>query len=91
MFQIIKKYLNNEKSFLVIGQVCIDKNYRKQCLFKGLYQKIRNTFNSYYDLLTTEVASTKTRSPNTYYAMGFKDMVIYESNDVEWYLIFLQL
>ncbi len=87
MFVKIDTCLNNTISYLVMGQVCIDKAYRKQGIFKGLYYKMRETLNSRYDLLITEVAANNIRSLRAHYAVGFSDLLVYNSDGVTWHLI----
>ena len=87
MFHKIKSLLTGAESFLVMGQICIDKSYRKQGLFKGLYNKMKQEFSSSYNCLITEVASSNQRSLNAHYAVGFKDLLIYEADSVTWHLI----
>ncbi len=87
MFAKIDDQLNEQTSFIVMGQVCVDKEYRKQGIFRGLYHKMRDELNNKYDLLITEVAAHNTRSLHAHYAIGFTDFLIYDSDGVTWHLI----
>ena len=71
-----------------MGQVCIDKAYRGQGVFRGLYQKMKVELHKKYDLLITEVAANNPRSLRAHNAIGFKDLLIYQSGAIDWHLIY---
>jgi len=50
------------KNYVTMGQVCIDKPYRGQGVFKGMYAFYKQELSSSYDCLFTEVATANTRS-----------------------------
>lgn len=87
MFVKIDHLLNADTSYIVMGQVCIDKEYRKQGIFRGLYHKMQEELNNKYDVLITEVAANNTRSLNAHYAIGFTDLLVYEADGVTWHLV----
>ncbi len=87
MFAKIDDQLNVQTTYIVMGQVCVDKAYRKQGIFRGLYYKMRDELNNKYDLLITEVAADNTRSLRAHYAIGFTDLLIYDSAGVSWHLM----
>ena len=35
MFERIDDLIPNDKSYVIMGQICVDKNYRKQGIFRG--------------------------------------------------------
>ncbi|MCK8524229.1 GNAT family N-acetyltransferase [Aquimarina sp. D1M17] len=87
MFSKIDTQLRNLNTYIVMGQVCIDKNYRKQGIFRGLYNKMKDELNHKYDVLITEVAANNIRSLNAHYAIGFSDLLIYNDNGITWHLV----
>ncbi len=87
MFSKIDKNLDSTTSYITMGQICIDKSYRKQGMFRGLYYKMRDELKDTYDILITEVAANNTRSLNAHYAVGFTDLLVYEANGVTWHLV----
>ncbi|MBW1298217.1 GNAT family N-acetyltransferase [Aquimarina litoralis] len=87
MFQKIDNLIDPETNYIVMGQVCIDKEYRKQGIFKGLYQKMKSSLQQEYALLITEVASNNHRSLQAHYAVGFTDLLVYQSDTVEWHIV----
>ncbi|WP_299435219.1 GNAT family N-acetyltransferase [uncultured Aquimarina sp.] len=88
MFRQIESSLDQDKMYIVMGQVCIDKDYRGQGIFRGLYRKMKLELQGKYDLLITEVAANNVRSLNAHYAIGFKTLVIYEADQIAWHLIY---
>ena len=87
MFEKIDAVVSNSSSYIVMGQICISKNYRKQGVFRGLYHHMRTTLQTKYDTLITEVATQNTRSLSAHYAIGFKDLLQYTSEETTWHLI----
>jgi len=79
--------LNPTTTYITMGQICIDKAYRKQGLFRGLYQTMKKELSKKYELLITEVAASNTRSLQAHYAVGFSDLLVYTSNDVIWHIV----
>src|SRR5580765_1679335 len=41
----------NDYSYYVMGQICVDKQYRGQGLFDALYQKHREVYSKQFDLI----------------------------------------
>ncbi len=87
MFKKIEDSLDRSNKYIVMGQVCIDKAYRGHGIFRGLYQKMKLELQEKYDLLITEVAANNLRSLNAHYAIGFKTLVIYDADQIDWHLI----
>ncbi len=87
MFSKIDTSLDSTNSYITMGQICIDKAYRKQGMFRGLYYKMRDELMNTYDLLITEVAANNLRSLQAHHAVGFETLLVYESNGIEWNLI----
>jgi len=89
MFAEINTVIPKDTAFVVMGQVCIAKAYRGQGIFRKLYdtmlREIRPTFKS----IVTEVDATNLRSLNAHYAIGFKDLKVYESGGQKWHLMLL--
>lgn len=81
-----------EISYFVMGQVCIDKNFRGQGIFKGLYAKLRDEMKNDFELVVTEIASRNTRSMQAHEAAGFKRLLQYESPEKElWEIVYWDL
>ena len=86
MFDEINRLLPS-KNYLVMGQICIDKNYRKLGIFKGLYQFMQQEYNNRFDLLITEIDKLNTRSMAAHAAVGFITLKEYSSGGQDWALV----
>jgi ribosomal protein S18 acetylase RimI-like enzyme len=77
------------KNYLVMGQVCVDKDYRKKGVFRELYATMKKEYKNNYATIITEVDVTNTRSFNAHKAIGFELLHSYESLGQQWNIIAL--
>ena len=75
------------KNYVVMGQVCIDKPYRKMGVFKGMYFYYQEQLNTTYDCLFTEVATANTRSLGAHKSVGFKILDTQITDGTSWELV----
>ena len=87
MFHQIDTCLKPDQTYMTMGQICIDKAYRKQGIFRGLYNCMKENLQLEFDMVITEVDLENTRSVNAHYAVGFKLLQSYQSNRQDWALI----
>ena len=87
MFSEINKTLKN-KSYVTMGQVCVDKNHRGQGVFRGMYQHMKACLQNEFDMLITEVDAKNIRSMNAHTAIGFKRLKTYHALGQNWELIY---
>ena len=87
MFERIEELVPKDKTFVVMGQICVDKNYRKQGIFRALYNFYREQLQHQFDYLITEVASTNLRSMSAHESVGFKIINTYEEDGITWNII----
>lgn len=87
MFKKIDSCVGPNLSYITMGQVCIDKAFRKQGIFRGLYNAMKEHVKQEFDAIITEVDKNNIRSLNAHYAIGFKMLYSYRSNDQDWELI----
>jgi predicted GNAT family N-acyltransferase len=87
MFQEIEKHIENQSSYLVMGQICVDKEFRKKGVFRGMYAFMRQELHQQYDLLITEIDSSNKRSIDAHYAVGFKQLHTYYANNQDWEIV----
>ncbi len=93
MFELFSRigYLNKKITayqFIVVGQVCIHKNYRGQGIFKQAYLEYKSLYQQKYDLAITEIASTNSRSLEAHKRIGFKEIHTYTGADkVAWVIV----
>lgn len=89
MFAEIEKIQMPFKTYIIMGQVCVAKEYRKQGVFRKLYTKMKEITSPEYHAIITEVDSENSRSLEAHYAIGFKTLSIYRSDGRDWELIHL--
>ena len=93
MFEVFDKTRINGKSvsdhnYIVVGQVCVDKNYRGQGIFDRCYEAYRNEYRDKYDFAITEIASHNTRSLAAHRRIGFSELNSYKDpNSTEWIVV----
>ena len=86
MFDKIDKH-TKKQSYIVMGQICIDKKYRKQGVFRGLYNSMKMQLSNSFDAIITEVDRKNIRSLNAHYAIGFNILYSYRSNNQDWEIL----
>ena len=87
MFTNIEKNIPESLRYIVMGQICIDKTYRKKGVFRGLYNKMQETLKTDYKTIITEVDKTNSRSLNAHLAIGFKTLYSYRSKKQDWEIL----
>ena len=87
MFNEIDGHVDPNLSYIAMGQICIDKAFRKQGLFKGLYNAMKEHVKHDFNAIITEVDENNIRSLNAHYAVGFKTIHTYRSNNQDWHVI----
>ena len=87
MFEKIQEQFHEPGNFMVMGQICIDKPFRKKGIFRGLYDHMRKVLQPDYHMIITEVDAENTRSLNAHHAIGFVDLLVYSSGGRRWHLI----
>ncbi|WP_298555874.1 N-acetyltransferase [uncultured Algibacter sp.] len=87
MFEEIETIIEPITSYVTMGQICIEKSYRKQGVFRGLYSYMQLKLNTVFDAVVTEVDTKNIRSLNAHYAVGFKWLKSYSLNHQNWELI----
>ena len=90
MFREIDKVLSPDEPYLIMGQICIAKSHRKRGIFRGLYKKMRESTQTEFSTIITEVDNRNQRSLLAHYAVGFRDLYQYHSDGTNWFLLFLK-
>ncbi|NAS31227.1 GNAT family N-acetyltransferase [Flavobacteriaceae bacterium R38] len=86
MFETADELLKG-KNYVVMGQVCIDKPYRKMGVFRGLYTYYQQQLSNRFDCLFTEVATHNTRSLEAHKSIGFKILKTQITEETSWELV----
>lgn len=90
MFKEINAVLSPGEKYIVMGQVCIHKAYRKMGIFQSLYKKMQDVIKPDFNCIITEVDTLNKRSLNAHLAIGFVELKTYNSNGRKWHLIALK-
>jgi GNAT superfamily N-acetyltransferase len=88
MFEIFDSILYqgkavSEYNYIVVGQVCVDKNYRGKGILDKCYATYRDCFKQQYDFAITEIATRNLRSIKAHQRIGFNEIHQYISPDNE--------
>lgn len=69
--------------YVLVGQLCVSKDYRGHSLSKSLYTEFKNTYSNNYKYCITDVASNNLRSLKAHEQMGFVviDTLNYDNKD----------
>ena len=89
MFNEIDAVVPNTLSYIVMGQICVSKKYRKQGVFRGLYHYMSEVLKPNFSVIITEVNTQNTRSSKAHHAVGFQHLKTYTSNGEVWEVISL--
>lgn len=73
--------------YYVMGQVCIDKEYRGLGIFESLYRHHKKIYSSSFDLLLTEISTRNTRSLRAHEKVGFKTIHTHRDELDEWAVV----
>ena len=80
-----------ESKYFVIGQVCIDKDYRGQGIFPGLYAEMKRRMAPHFEWIFSLVSRRNPRSLRAHAKVGFQTFVDYEQGSEHWELIGWQI
>jgi GNAT superfamily N-acetyltransferase len=69
--------------YIVVGQVCVDKDYRGRGVLDACYAAYRNYYKPTYTFAITEIAVRNTRSIKAHQRIGFKEVRRYTAPDGE--------
>ncbi len=92
MFNLFDQLIYNEKplntyTYIVNGQICVDKPWRGKGLFEKLYQKQKEALQEDYEMIITEIATRNQRSLRAHYRLGFEKLANYSSGGEHWEVI----
>ena len=86
MFDIVEPLLKG-RNYLAMGQICVDKPYRGQGVFAGMYQFYKAELSDHFDCLFTEIVTTNIRSLKAHKRIGFEDLVTQSTDDTSWVIV----
>ncbi len=74
-------------SYYIMGQVCIDKDYRRKGIFKMLFEQHKKIYSPTYNLLVTEISTKNYRSQKAHEKIGFTTIYTYRDSLDEWNVV----
>jgi hypothetical protein len=94
MFALFEKIMFNGQpiasyAYMVVGQVCIEKDFRGMGVLEAMYKTYRSCFQDRYDFAITEIATNNIRSIRAHQRIGFQGIYTYVAPDGEQWEIVL--
>ena len=74
-------------NYYIMGQICVDVNFRGQGVFDQLYQKHKEIYSSEYDLCITEISTSNTRSQRAHERVGFQTIHTHLDHVDDWNVV----
>jgi len=96
MFKLFETLIFKEKpiseyNYIVVGQVCVDKNYRGMGILDKCYSEYKLHLKNKYDFAITEISIRNPRSITAHKRIGFSEIYKYASpNQEEWSVVVLE-
>lgn len=92
MFEAFEKITYNGKklselNYYVMGQICIQHNYKRKGIFKLLYKKHQEEYSKLYDYCITEVSSKNIPSMLAHKKLGFKTIHTFTDQTDQWNIL----
>lgn len=85
---VYKNRLISDYNYIVVGQVCVDKQYRGKSILENSYLAYKNRFINKFDFAITEVATRNFRSLKAHAKIGFKEIHRYiDPVETEWSIV----
>lgn len=91
MFQQIDMITKPNLNYIVMGQICVDKNHRGQGIFRGLYSHMTQEFKNQFGSIITLIDVKNVRSINAHRAVGFKLLKNFSQRDKSLDLVILEI
>jgi ribosomal protein S18 acetylase RimI-like enzyme len=77
----------SDRNYLVIGQICVGKEYRGQGLVDRMYAEYASRFGEKYDFGITEIATANLRSLKAHQRVGFRTIHRFRDAIQEWDIV----
>ncbi len=93
MFEVFNQVIYRGKKisefhYLVVGQVCVAKEFRGKGILDECYGEYKKRFDKKYEFAITEIAQNNVRSMKAHERIGFKTIHQYqESNATHWNIV----
>ncbi|HEX3024166.1 MAG TPA: GNAT family N-acetyltransferase [Chitinophagaceae bacterium] len=73
-----------DANYVVVGQLCVAKNYRGKGLVQQMYQHFRDSLQHQFDYCLTDVAQANPRSLKAHLTTGFKIINTLTYGGISW-------
>ncbi len=92
LFNVIDNCVYNHQSlseinYIVVGQLCVAKNFRGQGLVQRLYGHFKDCLHDQYDYLVTDVAKDNIRSLKAHQKTGFQVISELKYGGLDWNVV----
>jgi len=87
LFLQINTSLKKGLNYMIMGQICIEKEYRNQGIFRKLYKTMKGSILPNFSAIITQVDVNNKRSLQAHYAIGFRLLKSYQADGHQWELI----
>ncbi|HWZ21567.1 MAG TPA: hypothetical protein VNW06_02875 [Cytophagaceae bacterium] len=92
LFEMLEKISYKGKkitdyTYYIMGQICIDENYRSQGIFDKLYLKHKEVYSKQFDICVTEISSKNLRSMKAHQRVGFEVIHTFKDQVDEWNIV----
>ncbi len=92
MFEMINDIVYEGKplsitNYIVMGQICIAKEYRGIGIFQNLYIAMQNAYAYDFQYLITEISANNYRSQKAHKKVGFQVIKTFEDATDKWQLV----
>jgi len=77
----------NDSNYLIVGQVCVGKEFRGLGLIDKMFAKYRKLFKEEYDYAITEIVTSNSRSVRAHLRIGFEIIHTFQDDFQEWNIV----
>lgn len=77
----------SDLNYIIMGQVCVARQFRGQGVFVGLYDTMRQRLQGQFDGVVTAVSSRNPRSLRAHAKVGFVVVHQYEAHGHDWQIV----
>lgn len=74
----------NTLNFYVMGQICVQDNFKRKGILKKLYLKHKEIYSDTFEYCVTEISSSNTPSMIAHQKIGFQTIHTFTDNTAEW-------
>lgn len=96
MFEQIDKVIFKDQKmadakYFIMGQICIQKEFRGKGIFQKLYANLAQRLSSKFDFICTEIAARNLPSMKAHQKVGFVEIDRHVDNGEEWVVVALEI